>query len=237
MVAPLIGSALIGGASSLLGGLFGRSSAKKTAAANRELNQNKIQWTVADAKKAGIHPLAALGSPVSGAWAVPQQQNYMGDALGEAGAKLAAIPQAAGAAKQSTLQNQLIQSQIGRTNAETANLISEATSRSRIANLRAINTNNPHSADSEEITTTQVPLMQTHHSPDGSTTVPVGPDLGEIISGASIYGWTWAKKKYGAAKTNRAQKLASGYNPNRTRPKARPARNRKGFTSRSRRRQ
>lgn len=31
-------------------------------AANKEFAQNSIQWKVADAKKAGIHPLAALGS-------------------------------------------------------------------------------------------------------------------------------------------------------------------------------
>lgn len=60
-------------AGSLIGGLFGNSAADKAndraareAAANRKLQldtlQNQVQWRVADAKKAGISPLAALGA-------------------------------------------------------------------------------------------------------------------------------------------------------------------------------
>lgn len=73
---------LISALGSLAGGLFGRSAAKdaqqaqqQMAAQNiqlqQEFAQNGIQWRVADAQKAGIHPLAALGaqlhsfSPVS----------------------------------------------------------------------------------------------------------------------------------------------------------------------------
>lgn len=63
---PLIGGALISGASSLLGGLFGKSSQEKANRENiklqREFAQNGIQWKVADAKAAGLHPLAALGA-------------------------------------------------------------------------------------------------------------------------------------------------------------------------------
>lgn len=63
---PLIGGALISGASSLLGGLFGQSSQEKANKRNiqlqREFAQNGIQWKVADAKAAGIHPVVALGA-------------------------------------------------------------------------------------------------------------------------------------------------------------------------------
>lgn len=45
-------------------------------AANRKAMQNQIQWRVADAKKAGIHPLAALGANVQ---PVPSQP-LLGDA-------------------------------------------------------------------------------------------------------------------------------------------------------------
>lgn len=61
-----IGSALSGVAS--LGGLFGdkglspRMQAATEAAYNREVMQNQIQWKVDDARKAGVHPLAALGT-------------------------------------------------------------------------------------------------------------------------------------------------------------------------------
>lgn len=74
--------ALLSAGTKLLGGLLGKSSqdeANRIAEANaannialqREWAQNAIQWKVADAQKAGIHPLYALGasttsfSPVS----------------------------------------------------------------------------------------------------------------------------------------------------------------------------
>lgn len=57
---------IIGAGASLLGGLFGKKSADKANEENiklqREFAQQGIQWKVADAKKAGIHPLAALGA-------------------------------------------------------------------------------------------------------------------------------------------------------------------------------
>jgi hypothetical protein len=57
----------------VVGGLLGSSAQKRSDKANlafaNELNRNKIRWTVDDAKAAGIHPLAALGSPVAGSWA------------------------------------------------------------------------------------------------------------------------------------------------------------------------
>lgn len=58
MVVP----ALIGAGASLLGGLFGSSGKKREIAAQREFAQQGVRWKVADAKAAGIHPLAALGA-------------------------------------------------------------------------------------------------------------------------------------------------------------------------------
>lgn len=64
---PLTIAAAIGAGSNLLGGFLGRSSAADINASNtalqREFAQNAIQWKVADAKKAGVHPLYALGAP------------------------------------------------------------------------------------------------------------------------------------------------------------------------------
>lgn len=63
---PLIGGALISGASNLLGGLLGQSSSSWQFERQRNMQydfaKNGIQWKVEDAKKAGIHPLAALGA-------------------------------------------------------------------------------------------------------------------------------------------------------------------------------
>lgn len=87
---PLIGSSLISAGSSLLGGIFGRSSKRKAARAARAqeernwartLQLRNEQWarddrafqrTVADAQAAGLHPLFALGAgmPSGGGGAV-----------------------------------------------------------------------------------------------------------------------------------------------------------------------
>lgn len=51
-------------------------SNQQTNAANKKIMQNQVQWRVADAKAAGIHPLAALGANVQ---PVPSQP-LLGDA-------------------------------------------------------------------------------------------------------------------------------------------------------------
>lgn len=57
---------IFSGLGSVVGGLFGKSSAEKANRQNIQLQkdfaQKGIQWKVKDAKKAGIHPLAALGA-------------------------------------------------------------------------------------------------------------------------------------------------------------------------------
>lgn len=58
-------SGAISAAGSLLGGVLSSAGANSANKANmafeKEAMQNQIQWKVADAKKAGLHPLAALG--------------------------------------------------------------------------------------------------------------------------------------------------------------------------------
>lgn len=53
-----IGGALAAGAGSFFGG---KSAAKQQKKIAREIGRNQIQWRVEDAKKAGVHPLFALG--------------------------------------------------------------------------------------------------------------------------------------------------------------------------------
>lgn len=91
---PLAGS-LAGGALGLAGGIY--SANKSAQVANnvnllnykqaKEFAQNQIQWRVADAKKAGLHPLAALGmSPISGPpSAVGADVSGLGNGLSEMG--------------------------------------------------------------------------------------------------------------------------------------------------------
>lgn len=56
---------IFGAIGSLVGGLFGNQSAKKREQQAQRWQENvmkkQIQWKVADAKAAGIHPIAALG--------------------------------------------------------------------------------------------------------------------------------------------------------------------------------
>lgn len=68
---PLITSSLIGAGASLAGGFFGNKSKadadRKNYEMQKEFAQNGIRWRVADARAAGLHPLAALGMSPSAA--------------------------------------------------------------------------------------------------------------------------------------------------------------------------
>lgn len=85
--------ALIGAGSSLLGGLLGKSSADKqnaqqmklareNIALQKQFARKSIQWKTQDAKKAGIHPLYALGA--QGYQFSPVSVGSVGDPLGSA---------------------------------------------------------------------------------------------------------------------------------------------------------
>lgn len=94
--------ALISAGASLLGGLMGQSNqdsanqvARENAAANialqREFAQNSLQWKAEDARKAGIHPIYAMGA--SGASFSPvtvtqDSSNPMGQAVASMGQDL-----------------------------------------------------------------------------------------------------------------------------------------------------
>lgn len=68
-----LGSAIggaIGGIGSIVGGILGSNNAQAVAGMNyeaqKEFAQNGIRWKVEDAKRAGIHPLYALGASTQG---------------------------------------------------------------------------------------------------------------------------------------------------------------------------
>jgi hypothetical protein len=68
-----LGSAIggaIGGIGSIVGGIVGSNNAQAVAGMNyeaqKEFAQNGIRWKVEDAKRAGIHPLYALGATTQG---------------------------------------------------------------------------------------------------------------------------------------------------------------------------
>jgi hypothetical protein len=91
MVAPVIGAAAIGAGSSILSSILNRRSQKSSDQKNYEMQkefaQNSIQWKTQDAKKAGIHPLSAIG-----AQSISASPSYVG---GDPGAGVRGAGQAA----------------------------------------------------------------------------------------------------------------------------------------------
>lgn len=129
-----IAGPLISAVGSLFGGLLGKSSQEKANEQNIKLQkqfaQEGIQWKVADAVKAGVHPLYALGaqttafSPsVVGDTALPNALQNMGQDIGRAvGARMtpegkAAATIAALQVERAGLENDLLRSQIRAINA------------------------------------------------------------------------------------------------------------------------
>lgn len=121
---------LISGASGIVGNLLGNSAARKAAAQQaalqKEFAQNGIRWKVADAKAAGLHPLAALGAQTTSYQPVSVQQDY--SAFGSMGQDISRAMLASADAKERTaIQQEQMQMQrethaanINRVNAETA---------------------------------------------------------------------------------------------------------------------
>jgi len=129
-----IGSALGNIASGITGAISAKSAAKQQYKQQKEFAQNGIQWKVADAKAAGIHPLYALGAnttsyapvavgntnPLSGLAAAGQDISRAVDATRPASAKVDAITQTqqALATERMGLENELLRSQIAKTRQE-----------------------------------------------------------------------------------------------------------------------
>lgn len=143
----MIGPIIAAGAN-ILGGLMNRSAAKDANQAalahaqsqyehQKEFGQNAIQWKVTDAKRAGIHPLYALGantvsySPVT----VGHTPDNFGSSLAAAGQDISRAVSAGASPKgrlsetaeamsvlqleNASLQNEMLKSQIARLNAQT----------------------------------------------------------------------------------------------------------------------
>lgn len=142
---PIIGGALIGAGSNLLGGLFSsKSNLKATKAqieAQREFAQHGVSWRVADAKAAGLHPLYALGAqtPSFTPMVIPDS---MGPAISEAGQAIGRAVAATSAPKLSELDQANLallklqmaetDARIGYINSETQRNINESVNRTLV---------------------------------------------------------------------------------------------------------
>lgn len=136
MVLPLIGAA-IGGISSIVGGAMQsaatRDANQKNYEAQKEFAKEGLRWKVEDAKKAGIHPVYAVGAPTQsfspsfvGDTAMGQSMASAGQDIGRAVATTATGPErqyqaqmASLALDRASLENELLRTQIRRQVVET----------------------------------------------------------------------------------------------------------------------
>ena len=141
---PLVQASLVSAGGSILGGMLGGGDtgpgktaqlrsyklAKDQFEYQKTLNKNQIQYKVADAKAAGLHPLYALGSSAnfSPTSYTPTGQNETGSALGRG------IAEAGKNVGNLIAQNALIESQIGANKgAEARDMAAAALANSQIA--------------------------------------------------------------------------------------------------------
>lgn len=87
-----IAGAAISGGLGIAGGMMNATASKTIAREQmkqqKEFAQNGIQWRVEDAKKAGLHPLYAIGAQGATYTPVSQDSSSMGNAVADAGAYL-----------------------------------------------------------------------------------------------------------------------------------------------------
>lgn len=88
---PVIGGALIGAGANILGGLMGRRSNReqvdRSVELQRDFAQHGVQWKVEDAKRAGLHPVYALGAATSGP-TIPVMDDPLARSIQDAGQTL-----------------------------------------------------------------------------------------------------------------------------------------------------
>jgi hypothetical protein len=137
---PVTLAALIGGGSSILGGLINTNNQQQINQQNWQnqlfMAQNAIQMRVADANKAGINPLAALGSSFSPS--APQLVGTNpGSGITDAGQNIsrALLARQDTNERQERLNEQLLQARIDNVKADTIRLTAGA---SRIATENSV---------------------------------------------------------------------------------------------------
>lgn len=129
-------SSLIGAGSSLLGGLFGRSTSEEIAQQNiqQQLNfaQHGVQWRVNDARAAGINPLAALGISTPGFQNVVGD-NSLGEGISKAGQDISRGVSALQdkATRMTDLEEKLVEAKIANVNADTTRMLASASAAAR----------------------------------------------------------------------------------------------------------
>lgn len=182
---PFSTALVVGAGTQLLGGMFGadesRSNARKDRALQEAFARQGIQWRVEDAKKAGIHPLAALNAQIPQYQPV-NQGTPIGDAFSNMGQNFSAAASRS-LSKEDKMYNQAMQVEQVR-NAQLKNKLLEH----QITSIS--NSNNPGLPSNSGLGSLtksgqgdayvlEQPLVRTH-SPIGKPHQEVGhsPDVG-----------------------------------------------------------
>lgn len=101
MVAPAIAGALIGAGANVIGGIASHFSGRSQASMQKRFAKRGISWRVKDAKRAGLHPLYALGAQVPSYSPV---SDSLGESLSAAGQNIGS----AIAARMTPIQKKLV---------------------------------------------------------------------------------------------------------------------------------
>lgn len=133
---PLIGAG-ISAAGSLLGGVMANNAAKDLQASNianqLAFAKHGIQWKVEDAKRAGVHPLFALGANTS-SFSNVTGDNSLGTGISEAGQNLGRAVSAMGNQEERAIQLESLKANLEKQKLENTILGMEAASRVRLLN-------------------------------------------------------------------------------------------------------
>lgn len=147
---------------SLLGGLFARSEASKANAWTEYHNARRVQTLAADAKKAGVHPLAAIaGGLPSYQAAVPQTGSYVSDALQGAASGVKDAQNRRDTKEARRLSNKLTQAEIDLIEAQRKTLERQAEGETRGSG--------PPRTDTASNSVAPVSILSPVRLPDGST--------------------------------------------------------------------
>lgn len=129
----MLGS-ILGAVGGIASSILGNSQANKQAKLQKEFAQNAIQWKVADANAAGIHPLYALGANTTSYAPVSvgmPDLGAMGQDIGGAIDRVSTGQERVGKSvigkmqlARAGLDNELVKANIAKTNAETAAIMS-----------------------------------------------------------------------------------------------------------------
>lgn len=134
---------IIGAIGSIAGGFLGNKAQEKANKQNlawaKNQAHNRIKWTVNDAKRAGIHPLAALGANVPTTSPGIVGATSLGDGVAAGAAQLGNAINKSEGAELANLQKELIRSQIRQSDSVTS--VNVARSRSIVGAMRSGATN------------------------------------------------------------------------------------------------